>query len=81
MSHPAIGGFNPPQNLAKLITVLDEFLRWSELPIVELLAKFLEARGSVHPAFHANNLIDHLSFITASIGPRPIENQHNSMNS
>ena len=42
--------------------MLDEFLRCRELPIAELLAKFLESRGSVHPAFHANNLIDHLSF-------------------
>jgi hypothetical protein len=32
----------PPMQL----TVLDEFLRCRELPITELLAKFLESRGS-----------------------------------
>ena len=42
--------------------MLDDFLRCRELPIAELLAKFLESRGSAHPAFHANNLIDHLGF-------------------
>ena len=49
------------------LTVLDEFLRCRELPITELLAKFLEARGSVHPAFHANNLIDQLSFTATAV--------------
>ena len=58
MSTSAVGGYNQPQNLAELLTVLDEFLRCQELPIAELLAKFIESRGSVHPAFHANNLID-----------------------
>ena len=62
MLTPAAGRYNQPQNLAELLTVLDEFLRCRELPIAELLAKFLESRGSVHPTFHANNLIDHLSF-------------------
>ena len=62
MPVPAVGGYNPPQNLAELLTVLDEFLRCSELPVAELLAKFFQSRGIVHPAFHANNLIDHLSF-------------------
>ena len=81
MSTPAVGGYHQPQNLTELLAVLDEFLRCRELPIAELLAKFLESRASAHPTFHANNLIDHLSFITASIGPRPIENQHNSTNS
>jgi hypothetical protein len=55
MSTPAVGGYNQPQNLTELLAVLDEFLRCPELPITELLAKFLDSRGSVHPAFHANN--------------------------
>ena len=62
MSTPAVGGYSQPQNLAELLTVLDEFLRCQDLPIAELLAKFLKSRGSAHPAFHANNLIDNLSF-------------------
>jgi hypothetical protein len=62
MSTPAVGGYNRPQNLTELLAVLDEFLRRRELPITALLAQFLESRGSVHPTFHANNLIDHLSF-------------------
>jgi hypothetical protein len=49
MLTPAAGRYNQPQNLAELLTVLDEFLRCRELPIAELLAKFLESRGSVHP--------------------------------
>jgi hypothetical protein len=44
-----IGGYGQPQNLAELLTLLDVFLRCRELPIAELLAKFLESRGSVHP--------------------------------
>jgi hypothetical protein len=67
MSTPAVEGYNQPQNLAGLLTVLDEFLRCRELPIAELLAKFLESRGSEHPAFHANNLIDHVSFTATAI--------------
>lgn len=67
MSTPADGGYHPPQNLAELLAVLDEFLRCRELPIAELLATFLESRGSVHPAFDANNLIDQLSFTAAAI--------------
>ena len=78
MSTPAIGDYHQPQNLAELLTVLDEFLRWRKLPIAELLASFLESRRSVHPAFHANNLIDHLSFTTASICPKSIETLQNS---
>jgi hypothetical protein len=62
MSTPAVGGYNQAQNLTELLAVLDEFLRCRELPVAELLAKFLESRGSAHPAFHTNNLIDHLSF-------------------
>jgi len=65
MSTSAVGGYNQTQNLAELLTVLDQFLRCQELPIAELLAKFLESRGSVHPVFHANNLIDQLSFTAA----------------
>ena len=42
--------------------MLDEFLRYRQLPIAELLATFLESRGSIHPAFDTNNLIDHLGF-------------------
>jgi hypothetical protein len=53
----------PPMQL----TLLDEFLRCRERPISELLAKFLESRGSVHPAYHANNLIDQLSFTAATM--------------
>jgi hypothetical protein len=49
------------------LTLLDEFLRCRERPISELLAKFLESRGSVHPAYHANNLIDQLSFTAATM--------------
>jgi hypothetical protein len=67
MSTPAVGGYHQPQNLTELLAVLDEFLRCRQLPIAELLEKFLESRGSVHPAFHANNLIDHLSFTAATI--------------
>ena len=66
MSTPAVGGYTQPQNLAELLAVLDEFLRCRELPIAELLAKFLESRGIIHAAFHANNLIDHLSFTAAT---------------
>jgi hypothetical protein len=62
MSTPAAGGYTQPQNLAELPTVLDEFRRCRQPPIAELLATFLESRGSIHPAFDANNLIDHLSF-------------------
>ena len=62
MSTPADDGYTQPQNLAELLTLLDEFLRCRQLPIAELLATFLESRGCIHPAFHANNLIDHLSF-------------------
>jgi hypothetical protein len=62
MPTPTIGDYHQPQNLAELLTVLDEFLRCRELRIAELLATFLQSRGSVHPAFDANNLIDHLSF-------------------
>ena len=50
MSTPAVGDDNQPQNLAELLTMLDEFLRCRELPIAELLAMFLASRGSVHPA-------------------------------
>jgi hypothetical protein len=71
MSTPAVGGYNQPQNLAEQLTLLDEFLRCRELPIAELLATFLASRGSVHPAFHANNLIDHLSFTAAIIYTKP----------
>jgi hypothetical protein len=78
MLTPAAGRYNQPQNLAELLTVLDEFLRCRELPIAELLAKFLESRGSVHPTFHANNLIDHLSFTTATIHTKHAGPQHNS---
>ena len=78
MSTPAVGGYHQPQNLAELLTVLDEFLRCRELPIAELLAKFLESRGTVHPAFHANNLIDHLSFTAATIYTKPAGKQRNS---
>ncbi|KXF55745.1 hypothetical protein AXA44_36510 [Rhodococcus sp. SC4] len=74
---PAVGGYIQPQNLAELLTVLDEFLRCRELPIAEL-AKFLESRGSVHPAFHANNLIDHLSFTAARIATTHGGKQSNS---
>ena len=62
MPTPADGGYTQPQNLAELLTVLDEFLRYRQLPIAELLATFLESRGSIHPAFDTNNLIDHLGF-------------------
>jgi hypothetical protein len=78
MSTPAVGGYNQPQNLAELLAVLDEFLRCKELSIAELLAKFLESRGSVHPTFHANNLIDHLSFTIATINTKHTGNQRNS---
>ena len=81
MSTPAVGGYHQPQNLAELLTVLDEFLRCRELPIAELLAKFLESRGSVHPVFQANNLIDHLSFIAATIHTKHTDAQHNSSGS
>jgi hypothetical protein len=81
MSTPAVEGYNQPQNLAELLTVLDEFLRCRELPIAELLANFLESRGSVHPAFHANNLIDHLSFTTAAIHTNRTGRQCNSADS
>ena len=81
MSTPAVGGYNQPQNLTELLAVLDEFLRCPELPIAELLAKFLESRGSVHPAFDANNLIDHLSFTAATIHTKHIGKQHNSPDS
>ncbi|HYB36225.1 MAG TPA: hypothetical protein VEF72_10915 [Mycobacterium sp.] len=78
MSRPAVGGYNQPRNLAELLAVLDEFLRCRELPIAELLAKFLESRGSVHPAFHANNLIDHLSFTAVGIATKHTGTQSNS---
>jgi hypothetical protein len=78
MSTPAVGGYNQPQNLAELLTVLDEFLRCPELPIAELLAKFIESRGSVHPVFHANNLIDQLSFTAAIIDTKHADMRHNS---
>jgi hypothetical protein len=80
MSTPAVGGYNQPHNLTELLTVLDEFLRCRELPIAELLAKFLESRGSVHPTFHANNLIDHLSFTAATIHTNHTGTQRNSSN-
>lgn len=60
----AVGGYNQPQNLAELLTVLDQFLGCHELPIAGLLNKFIESRGSVHPVFHGNNMIDQLSFTT-----------------
>jgi hypothetical protein len=78
MSTPAVGGYNQPQNLAELLTVLDEFLRCRELPVAELLATFLESRGSAHPAFHANNLIDQLSFTAATIYTEHAGKQRNS---
>jgi hypothetical protein len=81
MSTPADGSYNQPQNLAQLLTVLDEFLRCRELPIADLLAKFLESRGSVHPVFHANNLIDRLSFIAATIYTKQAGKQRNSSDS
>jgi hypothetical protein len=81
MSTPAVGGYHQPQSLAELLTVLDEFLRCRELPIAELLAKFLESRGSVHPAFQANNLIDHLSFTVATIHTKHTGKQRNSPDS
>jgi hypothetical protein len=81
MSTPGVGGYHQPQNLAELLTVLDEFLRCRELPIAELLAKFLESRGIVHPVFQANNLIDHLSFIAATIHTKHADTQHNSSGS
>jgi hypothetical protein len=80
MSTPAVGGYNQPHNLAELLTVLDEFLRCRQLPIAELLAKFLESRGNVHPVFHANNLIDHLSFTAARIATKHDGKQSNSSN-
>jgi hypothetical protein len=80
MSTPAVGGYNQPQNLTELLAVLDEFLRCRELPIAALLAKFLESRGSVHPTFHANNLIDHLSFTAATIYTKHTGTQRNSSN-
>jgi hypothetical protein len=79
MSTPAVGGYNQAQNLTELLAVLDEFLRCRELPVAELLAKFLESRGSAHPAFHANNLIDHLSFTAATIDPKHTGTQSNSL--
>jgi hypothetical protein len=81
MSTPAVGGHNQPQNLAELLTVLDEFLRCQELSIAELLAKFLESRGSLHPAFHSNNLIDHLSFTATTIHTKHAEKPRNSSDS
>jgi hypothetical protein len=78
MSTPAVGGYHQPQNLTELLAVLDEFLRCRELPIAELLAKFLESRASAHPTFHANNLIDHLSFTAATIYTKHAGNQRNS---
>jgi hypothetical protein len=81
MSTPAFCGYHQPQNLAELLTVLDEFLRSGELPIAELLAKFLESRGSVHAAFDANNLIDHLSFTAATICTKHAGTQRNSSES
>jgi hypothetical protein len=81
MSTPAVGGYHQPQNLTELLAVLDEFLRCRELPVAELLAKFLESRGSVHPAFHANNLIDHLSFTAAIIYTKHAGKQRNSSDS
>ena len=78
MSLPAVGGYNHPQSLAELLTVLDEFLRCQELPIAELLAKFLESRGSAHPVFHANNLIDHLSFTAATFDMKHADMRNNS---
>lgn len=78
MPTPAEGSYRQPQNLTELLTVLDEFVRCRELPIAELLEKFLELRGSTHPAFHANNLIDHLSFTAAGRKPKHIGNQDNS---
>jgi|GEM_PF-4843249 len=80
MSIPAVGGYNQPQNLTALLAVLDEFLRCRQLPIAELLAKFLESRGSAHPAFHANNLIDHLSFTAARTATKHDGRQSNSSN-
>jgi hypothetical protein len=79
MSTPA-GGYTQPQNLLELLAVLDEFLRCRQLPIAELLAKFLKSRGSVHPAFHANNLIDHLSFTAARTATKHHGKQRNSSN-
>ena len=67
MPPPTVGGYQQPKNLAELLAVLDEFLRCRELPIAELLAKFLESHGSDAPAFHANNLIDHLSFTSVGL--------------
>jgi hypothetical protein len=78
MSTPAVGGYHQPQNLTELLAVLDEFLRCRELPIAELLAKFLESRASAHPTFHANNLTDHLSFTAATIYTKHAGNQRNS---
>ncbi len=78
MSTSAVGGYNQPQSLAELLTVLDQFLRCQELPIAELLAKFIESWGSVHPVFHANNLIDQLSFTAAIIDTKHTDTQHNS---
>ena len=42
------------------------------------LRKFLESRGSVHPAFHANNLIDHLSFTAATFDTKHADMRNNS---
>ena len=81
MSTPAVGGYHQPQNLTELLAVLDEFLRCRELPIAELLAKFLESRASAHPTFHANNLIDHLSFTAATIYTKHAGKQRNSSDS
>jgi hypothetical protein len=78
MSLPAVGGYNHPQSLAELLTVLDEFLRCQELPIAELLAKFIESRGSAHPVFHANNLIDQLSFTAATFDTKHADMRNNS---
>jgi hypothetical protein len=50
------------QCLAELLTVLDEFLRYQDLLVSELLTEFLAARGSKHPGFDSCNLIDNLCF-------------------
>jgi hypothetical protein len=79
MSTPA-GGYNQPQNLPELLAVLDEVLRCRQMPIAELLAKVLASRDSAHPAFHANNLIDHLSFTAARTATKHHGKQSNSSN-
>jgi hypothetical protein len=50
------------RHLVELLTLLDEFLRCRDLPIIGLLAESLAARDSNHPGFDTCNLIDSLSF-------------------